>query len=160
MAELIAVPNVHAVRFCPEDFSFGTPREVCNIHGGDGHDVLAGRARVLTHSGEDWTEGMVAAAQEMLRLAREHDVHLAILLDISAACGSQVIYDGHRDERRYRKGPGVCAALLMENRIKVIAQRDHRSLGLLRRKLDPGYQLDETAVDHHETAWYREYFSG
>lgn len=159
VAELLALPLVHAVRFCPENFSFGTPREVSNVHGGNGHDVLAGRARVLTHSGEDWTGGMVAAAKEMLRIARKHDVHLAILLDISAACGSQVIYDGHRDDKRYQKGPGVCAALLIQNGIKVISQRDYRTLGLLRHKLDPNHKLDETAVDHHETAWYREYFS-
>jgi len=159
IAGLLALPLVRAFRFCPEDFSFGTPREVCNVHRGDGHDVLAGRARVLTHSGEDWTDGMVAAAREMLSVARTHDVHLAILLDISAACGSQVIYDGHRDDKRYRKGPGVCAALLIQSGIKVISQRDYRSLGLLRRKLDPGYALDETATDHHETAWYRDYFS-
>jgi uncharacterized protein YbbK (DUF523 family) len=39
---LIRLPNVRAINFCPEEFVFGTPREVCNIYGGDGFDVLAG----------------------------------------------------------------------------------------------------------------------
>jgi uncharacterized protein YbbK (DUF523 family) len=85
-ALLIRLPNVRVTTFCPEDFSFGTPRALCNIHGGDGFDVLDGKARVLTESGEDWTEGMVAAARRMLEVAREEQVHLSLLLDISAAC--------------------------------------------------------------------------
>jgi uncharacterized protein YbbK (DUF523 family) len=55
IAELLAFPSVKATPFCPENFSFGTPRACPDIHGGDGHDVLAGRARVLIPSGEDWS---------------------------------------------------------------------------------------------------------
>ena len=33
--------------FCPEQHALGTPRSMPDIHGGDGVDVLAGRARVL-----------------------------------------------------------------------------------------------------------------
>ena len=96
IAQLLTLANVRATVFCPENFSFGTPRALCDIHGGDGHDVLAGRARVLTVDGQDWTAGMVRAAREMLRAATESNVRLAILMDISAACGSQVIYSGAR----------------------------------------------------------------
>ncbi len=46
--------NVKAVTFCPEDYSFGTPRSLPDIHGGNGFDVLDGKARVLTDKGEDW----------------------------------------------------------------------------------------------------------
>jgi uncharacterized protein YbbK (DUF523 family) len=161
-AKFAQAPNVKLIAFCPEDFSFGTPRALCNIHGGDGFDVLDGRAKVLTEAGEDWTEPMVKAAHRMLELAREHQIHLAVLMDMSAACGSQVISDGHRTvpDRKYRQGTGVCAALLLRHGFKVMSQRDFRSLGLLLRKVDPTHAPDPQAIDHHETPWYREYFGG
>jgi uncharacterized protein YbbK (DUF523 family) len=45
---------------------------------------------VLSDGGVDCTEGMRRAAHRMLDLARLHAVHLALLMDVSAACGSQV----------------------------------------------------------------------
>lgn len=157
---LLALPNVSPVPFCPENFSFGTPRALCDIHGGDGHDVLAGRARVLTDDGQDWTEGMIAAAREMLRVARLHDVHLAVLMDISAACGSQVIYRGARPSAPYQAAHGVCAALLIENGIPVVSQRDFKTLDRVMAHLDPAHQPDPAARDHHESDWYVGYFGG
>lgn len=135
--QLVRLSNVHAVPFCPEDFAFGTPRQTPDIHGGNGFDVLDGTARVLSESGDDWTERMVAAARAMLEVAKENGVRLALLMDISAACGSQVIYDGFRPEHRYQAGQGVCAALLIRHGIKVLSHRDHRTLNLLLDKLDP-----------------------
>jgi uncharacterized protein YbbK (DUF523 family) len=146
------------VTFCPEDFAFGTPREVCNIYGGDGFDVLEGKAKVKTDSGDDWTQPIISAAERMLEVAQENEVDLAILMDISAACGSQVIYDGPRELKSYQKGAGVCAALLMKNGFRVVSQRDYRTLELLLHKLDSSHTIDERAVDHHETDWYKEYF--
>ncbi len=81
---------------------------VPDIHGGDGFDVLDGKARVLSDTGEDWTEAMLGAARAMLALAQQQRVRLALLTDISAACGSQVIYDGARAGGRHRAGQGVC----------------------------------------------------
>lgn len=52
--KLLKYDNVKLIQFCPEDFSFGTPREMCDIYEGDGFDVLAGKAKVLTASGMDW----------------------------------------------------------------------------------------------------------
>ncbi len=158
---LMALPNVKAVTFCPEDFSFGTPRSLPDIHGGNGFDVLDGKARVLTDQGEDWTEGMIRAAEAMLRMATENRVDIAVLMDISAACGSQVIYDGCRlvKDKKYQKGPGVAAALLLRNGFRVISQRDFRTLEYLYRRLDPNHLIDEQAVDHHETEWYQKYFA-
>jgi uncharacterized protein YbbK (DUF523 family) len=151
---------VRVVPFCPEDFSFGTPRELCDIHGGNGFDVLDGKAVVLSASGKDWTDGMVKAAHRMLAVAQEHQVDFAILMDMSAACGSQVISHGDRlvKDRKYQVGPGVCAALLLRNGYRVLSQRDHKTLGWLLRKIDPAHELDPNALDHHEGAWYRAYF--
>ncbi|OJW83649.1 MAG: hypothetical protein BGO69_04965 [Bacteroidetes bacterium 46-16] len=158
--KLLGYDNVKITRFCPEDFSFGTPREMCDIHGGTGLDVLAGRAKVLSDSGRDWSEGMIKASEKMLEIAREEDIELAVMMDISAACGSQVIYDGNRfaENKVYQVGAGVCAAQLMRNGFKVISQRDLASLELLYSKLDSKYQIDPTKKDHHETEWYKDYF--
>src|SRR4051794_9511626 len=51
--KLMSLPNIKATTFCPEDFSFGTPRSLPDIHGGMGFDVLDGKAKVITDKGED-----------------------------------------------------------------------------------------------------------
>jgi uncharacterized protein YbbK (DUF523 family) len=159
--KLLQYDTVRLIRFCPEEFSFGAPREMCDIHGGTGLDVLEGRAKVLTETGKDWTEGMITASLKMLDIAKKEAVELAVMMDISAACGSQVIYDGNRfgAEKVYQIGAGVSAAQLMRNGFKVISQRDFASLEILYSKIDPAHTPDIQAKDHHETAWYREYFN-
>ena len=158
--QLLSYPNLKAITFCPEHFSYGTPRALCDIHGGTGIDVLEGRARVLTEEGEDWTEGMIKASEKMLELAIREKVELAVLLDISASCGSQVIYGGARRKpgTPYLAGAGVCAAQLIRNGIPVISQRDFASLQVVYSSLNPAFQADENALDHHQTEWYRTYF--
>lgn len=159
--QILRYDTVRITTFCPEEFSFGSPRDMCDIHGGTGMDVLDGRARVLTESGVDWTEGMIAAAEKMAGLAEQKKIELAVLMDISAACGSQVIYDGNRfaPDKKYKIGAGVCAALLMRRGFKVISQRDYASLELLYAKLDAGHQVNSAAKDHHEIEWYKTYFN-
>lgn len=158
--KLLQYDTVSVFRFCPEDYSFGTPREMCDIHGGTGLDVLEGRARVLTDSGIDWTEGMIRASEKMLEIAQRERIEVAVLMDISAACGSQVIYSGSRfsENKVYQIGAGVCAAQLIRNGIKVISQRDYASLEVLYSKIDPSHPVDATKIDHHETEWYKSYF--
>jgi len=159
--KLLQYPTVSIIKFCPEDYSFGSPREMCDIHGGTGMDVLEGRAKVLTESGKDWTDGMIRASEKMLEIARKEAIEIAVLMDISAACGSQVIYDGNRfaENKIYQIGAGVCAAQLMRNGIKVISQRDYASLELLYAKVDANHIVDPTRTDHHEIAWYKSYFN-
>ncbi len=158
--KLLTYDTVALTKFCPEEFSFGTPREMCDIHGGNGMDVLDGKARVLTESGTDWTEGMIKASEKMLEIAQKAKVELAVLMDISAACGSQVIYEGNRfsENKVYQIGTGVCAAQLIRNGFKVISQRDYASLEILYAKIDPSHTVDTTKVDHHEIEWYKTYF--
>jgi uncharacterized protein YbbK (DUF523 family) len=151
---LLGLSNIRIVPFCPEDHVFGTPRETPDIHGGTGWDVLDGKAEVLSDSGRNWTEPMVEAAYAMLTLAQHNQVHLALLTDISAACGSQVIYRGARSGGMHQAGQGVCAALLIRYGFKVVSHRDHRSLGRVMHKLEPSVELDPAARDHHETDWY------
>lgn len=160
LTDLVTLPTVKAFSFCPEDHGLGTPRTLPDIHGGDGADVLDGTARVLDEHGTDLTEGMIRGAQAMLSFAQANQIELAILTDMSAACGSQVISDGCRLEadRKYQIGVGVSTALLLRNGFPVVSQRDFRTLGKIRRLLDPEFIPDPEAPDHHEKEWYRTYF--
>jgi uncharacterized protein YbbK (DUF523 family) len=157
LGDLLALPTVHVVPFCPEAHALGTPRSMPDIHGGDGLDVLAGRAQVLDEHGVDLTAKMIEGARAMLVCAQQARAELAILTDVSAACGSQVISAGCRlvEHRRYRKGVGVATAMLLEAGIAVVSQRDFRTLALLRARLDPGYAPPPDARDHHEHEWTR-----
>ena len=48
----------------------GIPRTMPDLHGGDGVDVLEGRARVRDEHGADLTDAMIAGAEAMLSFAR------------------------------------------------------------------------------------------
>lgn len=157
---LLDLPRIRPLPFCPEDEGLGTPRNTPDIHGGDGRDVLAGRARIHDEFGNEVTEGMLRGARAMQAFAREKDVELAILTDMSAACGSQVISLGcrHVHDRKWQRGVGVATALLLDDNVPVVSQRDFRTLGRIRSLLDPGFQPDPDALDHHQSAWVRDYF--
>ncbi len=148
---LVSSPLVVAHPFCPEDVGLGTPRTMPDLHGGDGLAVLDGEARVLDEHGTDLTEGMLAGARAMLAFAREIRPDFAVLTDMSGACGTQVISLGCRfdEPRRYQQGFGVAAALLHREGFVVVSQRDHRTLGRLRAMVDPAFEPDPAAIDHH-----------
>ena len=158
LAQFATLPTCELIPFCPEDVGLGTPRTMPDIHGGDGFGVLDGTARVLDEHGADLSAGMLAGAREMMVKALEARVHLAILTDASGACGTQVISDGCRfdEPRKRRRGVGVAAAMLIRAGVPVVSQRDIRTLGRLRARLDPAFTPDPNAIDHHETAWVRE----
>lgn len=72
---------------CPEQLGgLPTPREAADISGGDGADVLAGTARVLTKSGTDLTEQFILGAKQVLHLARAQNVHSVYLKARSPSC--------------------------------------------------------------------------
>jgi uncharacterized protein YbbK (DUF523 family) len=158
--KLLNFKNVKLIPFCPEDFSFGTPREICDIYGGTGNDVLSGKAKVLTVSGKDWTEEIIKASLKMLSIAQKEKIELAVMMDISAACGSQVIYNGNRLQKQpvYTAGMGVCTAQLIRNGFKVISQRDFESLEILYSKIDNSHKINKSAKDHDKSDWYINYF--
>lgn len=157
LARFAALDTVELVPFCPEAFALGVPRTMPDIHGGDGFDVLDGRARVLDEHGADLTAAMIAGAEAMVARARERDVRLALLTDMSAACGSEVISLGCRFDspRRYQRGAGVAAAALARAGVAVVSQRDARTLRLLLDRLAPGTAHEDDARDHCETEWVR-----
>ena len=155
LRDLFALPTLRALPFCPEQHALGTPRTMPDIHGGDGVDVVAGRARVFDEHGADLTEPMLAGARAMVAFARAERVELAIVTDASAACGSQVISDGCRlvPVRKHQKGVGVATAMLLDAGIPVVSQRDHRTIARVRARLDPAYVAPEGLRDHHEHPW-------
>jgi uncharacterized protein YbbK (DUF523 family) len=159
LAGFASLRNVQWVPFCPEDVGLGTPRTMPDIHGGDGFAVLDGKARVLDEHGVDLTAGMLRGAEAMLAKAKAASVHLAILTDMSAACGSQVISDGCRfaSPRRFQRGVGVAAAMLLRAGVLVVSQRDFATLGRVRARLDRSYVPDPEARDHHEHPWVLEH---
>lgn len=158
--KLMNYENVKLIPFCPEDFVFGTPREMCDIYGGNGLDVLEGRAKVLTTSGVDWTDKMIKASEKMLQIAHQNDIELAVMMDISAACGNHVIYDGDRyaKNKKYQIGMGVCGAQLHRAGFKIISWREYESLEILYSKIDKNHIFDVSAKDFDKNEWYLGYF--
>ncbi len=109
---------------CPEEEGgLGTPRPAAEIVGGDGHDVLAGRARVVTRAGRDVTEEYVRGAHVALERARREGVGSTLLKARSPSCGKGCIYDGSFS-RSQRAGDGVTAALLIQQGIEVLTEEE------------------------------------
>ncbi len=107
---------------CPEQLGGqATPRPNAEIRGGDGNDVLAGRATVIEPDGKDITGQFVAGAHEVLKLAKLYDVTAAIMKSKSPSCGCGRIYDG-TFSGKLTDGDGVTAALLKQNGIKIISE--------------------------------------
>lgn len=108
-----------ALPVCPEQLGgLSTPRSAAEVRGGDGQDVLAGRARVVTREGQDVTDAFLRGARETLRLARLAGSQRAILKARSPSCGLGQIRDGSF-QGGLRQGDGVAAALLKREGIEV-----------------------------------------
>ncbi len=114
--------------FCPEvEGGLPTPREPAEIMGGDGYDVLAGRAKVVSKTGKDVTRQYVNGAVTAVLLCKKNDIRLAVLKSKSPSCGCQKIYNGTFSGDLI-DGCGVTAALLSYFGIKVIDENAERSL--------------------------------
>lgn len=112
------------VPVCPEQLGgLAIPRDPAEIVDGTGEDVLAGKAKVLTKKGEDFTEAFIKGAQETLRIAQAVGATTAILKERSPSCGSCQIYNGTFQKERI-SGMGVTAALLTQHGIHVCNEDD------------------------------------
>jgi uncharacterized protein YbbK (DUF523 family) len=88
---------------CPEQLGgLPTPRQAADIIGGDGRDVLQGRARVCTKNGEDVTASFIKGARQVLEIALLQEVSGVCLKARSPSCA----VSGTR---------GVTAALLADH---------------------------------------------
>lgn len=117
-----------AVTVCPELMGgFSTPREPAEIVGGDGEDVLDGRAKVVEKSGRDVTELYLKGAYATLQKALEVGATKVILKEYSPSCGSAMIYNGDFNSTKL-VGVGVTTALLRRNNIVVFSEEDFSEL--------------------------------
>jgi len=90
---------------CPEQLGgLSTPRTAADIHGGNGHDVLQGRATVIDKNGRDVSACFVRGARQVLSIARAQKITEALLKGGSPSCG-------------LGDPIGVTAALLLEHNI-------------------------------------------
>lgn len=111
-----------AITVCPELLGgFSTPREPAEIVGGDGEDVLDGRAKVVEKSGRDVTEMYVNGAYITLKKAQEVHATVIVLKEYSPSCGSSMIYNGEFIGHKI-VGNGVTTALLKRNGLRVISE--------------------------------------
>lgn len=111
-----------AIPVCPELLGgFSTPREPAEIIGGNGDDVLDGKAKVVEKSGKDVTEMYLKGAYATLKKAKEVDANVVVLKEYSPSCGSAMIYNGEFKSKKMI-GNGVTTALLKRNGIQVISE--------------------------------------
>jgi len=109
---------------CPEvDGGLAIPRPPAEIIGGDGFDVLAGKASIINNKGIDVTEFYVNGANKMLTGYSDNpdNILMAILKARSPACGNKRIYSGKFDGN-LKLGSGVGAALLKRKKINVYSE--------------------------------------
>ncbi len=80
--------NFVLIPVCPEQLGgLPTPRPPAEVVGGDGFDVLEGRARVMSSSGLDVTEAFIKGAREVERLVKALGIKGALLKARSPSCG-------------------------------------------------------------------------
>jgi uncharacterized protein YbbK (DUF523 family) len=113
---LESLRGISLVPVCPEQLGgLPTPRPRAEIVGGDGHDVLARRARVIDETGRDVTSSFVKGANETLKLTQFLGIKVAYLKGKSPSCGLGSIWS----KGQLVRGDGVCTALLSKNGIKI-----------------------------------------
>lgn len=111
-----------AATICPELLGgFSTPREPAEIIGGNGEDVLDGKAKVIEKSGKDVTDLYIKGAYATLNKAKEINATIVVLKEYSPSCGSSMIYNGEFSGRKL-EGIGVTSALLKRNGLRVISE--------------------------------------
>ena len=73
---------------CPEQLGgLPTPRTPADLIGGDGHDVLGGRAKVVNRDGLDVTANFIIGARQILEIARQQGITKVFLKAGSPSCG-------------------------------------------------------------------------
>lgn len=96
------IQGSNVVPICPEQLGgLTTPRTAAEIKGGDGNDLLAGNASVVTLDGRDVTSNFIRGAQQVLKIAQMQNVDSILLKSRSPSCGVFI--------------PGVTAALLQQH---------------------------------------------
>lgn len=112
------------ITFCPEvDGGLSTPRPPAEIQGGEGREVLAGQARVVTKDGKDVTAFFLTGARQALKAVEDFGPSVVILKERSPSCGVNYIYDGSFSGTVI-SGAGVTGAALAQQGIQVYTEEN------------------------------------
>ena len=96
------IQNAHIVPICPEQLGgLRTPRHAAKIIGGDGNDVLEGKAKVITLNGQDVSSNFIQGAQQVLKIIQLQQNNGVFFKSRSPSCGVTTL--------------GVTAALLKKH---------------------------------------------
>lgn len=107
-----------AIPLCPEIIGdLKTPRQACEIVGGDGFDVLKNKADIKDKKGKKYNQQFIKGAKRSLAIMKKLGIKKAILKSGSPSCGAVYIYSGDFSGNK-KKGDGVFAALLKKHHIK------------------------------------------
>ena len=99
---------------CPEQLGgLDTPRVPAQIPGGDGYDVISGKAGVIDDNRRDVTRFFINGAEIVLDICLRFKVSRVYLKDRSPSCGVE-------SSRLNGSVTGVCAALLIKADIDVV----------------------------------------
>jgi uncharacterized protein YbbK (DUF523 family) len=113
---------------CCEVFGgLNVPRVPAEIVGGDGSDVLDGKAHVMAMDGKDVTAEFLRGANTVLAIAKSVGAKEALLIEKSPSCGCGKIFDGSFSGK-FKTGDGVATALLKRNGVKVTCIKVNRRL--------------------------------
>lgn len=112
------------IPICPEQLGgLSTPRDRARIVGGDGKNVLDGKAKVKTFNDKDVTKEYLKGGREILKIAKMIGAKEAILKAYSPSCGCGQIFT--EDFLGKKRGDGTTSALLKRNGIKVTTELDY-----------------------------------
>jgi len=101
-----------AIALCPEVLGgLGVPRPGAEIRGGDGHDVISAKAKVIDEDDKDVTPAFLLGAERFLEEAKKLGIRKALMKENSPSCGVKKIYHNERPVN----GCGVTTALLLKN---------------------------------------------
>ena len=116
--------NRLAMPMCPEVLGGREiPRTPCEIQGGTGADVIAGRAKVTDKNGKDVTKEIMEGVNTVLKAVERMNVTAVILKSKSPTCGCGSIYDGSFSGKLIA-GDGVLAAALKQKGVKVYTEEN------------------------------------
>jgi uncharacterized protein YbbK (DUF523 family) len=124
-------PAVCFIPFCPEQIvGFPTPRLPVEICGGDGNDVLACKAQVVSEDGTDVTHIFLNGLENILTIARWTRPSLIVTQQRSPSCSCAGIYDGTFSHTLI-PGDGVVAACLKKNGYQLMDIDDFNKKGMI-----------------------------
>jgi len=105
-----------AIPLCPEVLGgLGVPRPGAEIRGGDGEDVLSGKAKVINDENEEVTEAFLLGAEKFSEQAKKLGIGKALMKENSPSCGVKRIYQNEK----LVSGCGITTALLLKNGFQV-----------------------------------------